>query len=409
MRSAAASEVVLHLGPSADAVGGIASVVAQIQDLDFRGRCDVVVLPDTATTSASESFFAKLERHLRQLMTLRRTVREHRVDIVHIHTCSGFSFFRSLVDVAVARIMRRHVVLHIHGATFDEFYARSSRLVRRLIGRGLRSVNAVVALSGAWRDKLLAMSPRARVCVIENAVQLQPREMHPVPGDDRGSRGCDGPCRFLLLARMDSWKGIDDLLEACARLHAERVSFMLTLAGPAGSAGNATSLPEKIRLLGLSACVEYVGEVRGEAKGHLLGRTDVYVQPSHNEGMPIAVLEAFASGLPVIATRVGAMPEIINSGCEGLLVRPRDPAQLAEAMALLARDSEMRGDMGVAAHRLAESRFSAARLRDDLTRLYDAVALRTWNQAASGESGYGRNQVRTTMIDSVATVRRQTT
>ena len=119
------------------------------------------------------------------------------------------------------------------------------------------------------------------------------------------------------------------MLDACAMLHRDEVWLELTLAGPPGSAGDDAALGRKIRTRGLNGVVRYVGTVRGAEKENLLRSADVYLQPSHNEGMPISLLEALAHGLPVIATRVGAVPEVLTHEREGLLIPPHRPDLLS--------------------------------------------------------------------------------
>ena len=119
--------------------------------------------------------------------------------------------------------------------------------------------------------------------------------------------------------------------------------------------------------------MRYAGSVHGADKSDLLRWADVYVQPSHHEGMPIAMLEALAYRLPIVATQVGAVPEVVADGVHGLLVPPHDPGQLAAAMGNVARDADRRRSFSSAAARLAASRFSSARFRDDLVKLYDVL------------------------------------
>lgn len=267
--------------------------------------------------------------------------------------------------MCIARRCGCRVVLHIHGAKFDEFYDREPAWRRRLIGWALTHADRVIALSVRWRDQLIAMAPRAKLVVIENAVEAPTM----VPKSHRPQ----SPCRFVLLARMDAWKGIDDLLDACAGLRDMQNAVEMTLAGPTGTAGDANVLNEKIRARGLTSFVRYVGELRGEAKANLLAEADAYVQPSHHEGMPIALLEALAWGLPVVATRVGGMPEVIEDGKNGLLVLPHHPELLGSAMRDLACDTALRSSMSKAARSLATARFSLDRFSRDLTALYDGL------------------------------------
>ena len=325
---------------------------------------------------------------MRHLKLLADTIRDKQVGIVHLHTCSGFSFFRSLADMSTARRAGCRVVLHIHGATFDEFFAGAGMLKRRLIRRALQRADRVIALSDWWQQKLLQMSPNAKITVVENAV--------PLPCSP-ASKQHDGPCRLLLLARMDAWKGIDDLLEACRRLHTGGVDFELVLAGPPGTAGDAAVLDKKICDSDLEGIVRYVGSVRGEEKTKLLEWADFYVQPSHHEGMPISLLEALSHGLPVVATRVGAVPEVVTNGREGLLVPPKEPAKLAGALQRVATDTSLRAAYSRFARALAKSRFSMDRLRSDLLALYDTVCVtqRSPERATSQAATAGQLRVST--------------
>ncbi|MEK7730445.1 MAG: glycosyltransferase family 4 protein, partial [Planctomycetota bacterium] len=102
---------------------------------------------------------------------------------------------------------------------------------------------------------------------------------------------------------------------------------------------------------------------------------DAYVQPSRHEGMPLSLLEALAYGLAVVATRVGAVPEVIDDRLHGLLVPPGDPGQLAHAMRELATDEELREAMSRAGRDLVRRRFNVARFRKDLVSLYDSLVL----------------------------------
>ena len=363
-REESPGSTIIMIGPSPTEFGGMASVVQQMLALDFGDKYHVEAFPVTISPGAWESPFGRVARHLHHLRRLQEAVRRTSAPIVHIHTCSGFSFFRSVVDMVIARRMGCRVVLHVHGAAFDEFHTGAGPLQRRLIAWSLSRADRVVALSETWRGKLREMAPAAQLVVIENAVAIPPA----VP-----LRSHDGPCRFLLLARMDEWKGIDDLLAACADLHAAGVVPELVLAGPPGTAGDATVIAHKIGACNLEKVVRYVGPVRGEEKASLLRRADVYVQPSHNEGMPISLLEALSYGLPVVATRVGAVAEVITAGVEGVLVPPRRPDLLAITMRDLAGDPARRETMSRAARLCASTRFGLGRLRDDLVSLYDGL------------------------------------
>jgi len=359
------SAPVLLLGPPRDAVGGMSSVMQQMASLDMGGRYRFQPFHATTAPPEREGIGSKTIRHIRHLGTLRTAIRNGGAAIAHIHTCSGVSFARSAADLIVARHAGCKTVLHIHGAKFDRFFGSLGPGRRSAVAGVMRLSDCVIALSAAWQEKLQAMAPGARIVVVENATAIP----HGV-----GSLRSDGPCRFLFLGRMDTWKGIDDLLDAAAILRHRHAPFQLTLAGPSGTAGDAHTIGDKIAARKLQSVVHYSGPVFGADKDRLLRDADVYVQPSHNEGMPISLLEALAHGLAVVATRVGAVPEVIEHGREGLLVDATRVTPLASAMDTLIRDSALRRTMSGAAKRLARRRFGLQRLQADLLALYDGLS-----------------------------------
>lgn len=359
---------VVVVGPDPTDIGGMAGVVGQMLALPFGETIRVRYFPLPPRGEKSESVFSRVRRHLRHLIRWRRELESNPVSIAHIHTCSGFSFWRSAMDAWVARRSGAKVVLHIHGARFDEFCRESGWVARRMMRRILTSADRVIVLSQHWKEVLLKTAPRAQLAVIPNAIEL--------PSRNRQKRR-EGRCRFMLLAKMDEWKGIDDLLLACGSLAHSDVPFELILAGPAGSAGDATVLNRKIADLALSDRIVYAGPVAGDQKEELLRWADVYVQPSHHEGLPLSVLEAMSFALPVITTTVGALPEVIEDGVHGRLVSPGRPDLLAKAMSDLANPPTLRAEMGARSRRRVEERFSLGRFRDDLAALYAGLVSRT--------------------------------
>ena len=172
---------------------------------------------------------------------------------------------------------------------------------------------------------------------------------------------------------MDRSKGVLDALAAAAALREQETPFRLTLVGPKGDVGDEESMARTIEALGLSDEVHYVGPVQGAAKNELLASANVFLHPSHFEGMPMSILEALAHGLPVIGSKVGGIPEVIEHGVHGLLVAPSEPVALADAITRLLRCRTTRNEMGMSARRLAKDRFGLDRLDRDLTELYDAL------------------------------------
>lgn len=168
--------------------------------------------------------------------------------------------------------------------------------------------------------------------------------------------------------RLVPMKGMEYLIRAMAILRAEFPELRLEIAG---TGSKRRALEEESRKLGLEGCVVFLGwrvdlaEVRSG--------WDVYVQPSVIEPMGLAVLEAMAAGLPVVATKVGGLPELVEEGRTGWLVSPRDPEALAGRIRTLLLDGETRRAMGAAGRARAETEFSPERMCAQVAEVYEEV------------------------------------
>ncbi len=124
---------------------------------------------------------------------------------------------------------------------------------------------------------------------------------------------------------------------------------------------------------GLTDRVVFAGWVDGDEKLSALSRADIFVLPSHTEGLPNAMLEAMAAGLPVVASRVGGVPEIVHERVTGYLADPGDEGSMTESLARLIEHPDLRAEMGAAARRHVERHYSVDRLPEMLERLYRSV------------------------------------
>jgi glycosyltransferase involved in cell wall biosynthesis len=120
--------------------------------------------------------------------------------------------------------------------------------------------------------------------------------------------------------------------------------------------------------------ITLAGWIDGEAKAKLLAESDIYVLPSHNEGLPMSVLEAMAMHQPVVTTRVGGIPELVSDGVDGLLIDASDQDALANALSTLLGDAALRGRLGQAARDRIEARYSDRVILPMLHTIYGATA-----------------------------------
>jgi glycosyltransferase involved in cell wall biosynthesis len=262
------------------------------------------------------------------------------VDLLHIQLSWRGSVYRKLVLAAAARYWAIPYVVHLHAGQFDGFWAGCGSFLRRKID--LLLVNSVTVIVLGNRGRLLVAgrlpSVQHKLEILPNASALPP-PLSKV--DPRGSK-----IAISFLGRLEPEKGVPQLIEALGKL-AHRRDWSATIAGD----GDVTFSRSYIRRLGIADRVDIPGWLDAPATAALLQRTDIFVLASFIENLPMGIIEAFAYGLAVIATPVGAVPEVVSHDHNGLLVPVGDIDALASALTRLLDDEELRLRLGEAARR----------------------------------------------------------
>ena len=326
---------IVMIGSSRATHGGISTMVNVYFASGLFDRWDAEYLE----THCDGSKLAKAWQAAKSWLAFMGRLATGSVALLHVHIASDASFWRKSLFILPAHALGVPYLLHHHGGDFPRFYAeRCGPRVQRFLRFLYREAQAVIALSDEWRAAIAGVIPEARTVVVPNPVEI-PAHAAALDGE-----------RVLYLGVLKEAKGVYELLEAWRSVTAGHPRARLTLAG--------SGEIDRVRRAADDS-VETPGWTSGAAKAALLDSASVFVLPSHFEALPMAVLEAMAAGLPVVATRVGGIPDVIVDGCEGILVEPRDPAALARAIEGLLSDPARRAAMGAAARRRAQETFSA--------------------------------------------------
>jgi glycosyltransferase involved in cell wall biosynthesis len=314
-----------------------------------------------------------LRLFMRNAVGIARAARRERPALVHVHTSRHWALMKDIVLAGLARLTRRcKLVGHIHSASYEGLLIGGGRRGRALQLRLLLAVfDRVVLMSETIKREMLAqLEPRdqkrfeSAARVVYNFVEM------PRLGSD--PRRHDGVVTFLFLGNVGPKKGIFDLITAAERLGSNRHNaFRLIVAGPCDSPAVGAELRRLIQQTELSECIELTGPVAGQKKDALFRRAHVFVLPSYAEGLPIAMLEAMSYGLPVVATRVGGIPEVLREA--GILVEPGDVEGLCTAMRRMCSSGEMREGMGRCGRESVERAHTPARFMTELQALYDEM------------------------------------
>lgn len=199
-----------------------------------------------------------------------------------------------------------------------------------------------------------------------------------------------GPLRLFSCSRLDPGKAPDDLLRAVALLKEQGVDVHLRIAGEE-DAGRTVFKPELEALvasLGISDRVELLGARSEQQVREELERAHIYALASLDEALGVATMEAMAMGVPAIATRVGGVPELLESGTHGILVEPRRPEQLADAVLRIARDPALAESFSRAGRQRVSEHFDTRKSASTLLSMFRET-LESVPAAASGVAGAG--------------------
>jgi glycosyltransferase involved in cell wall biosynthesis len=324
---------------------------------------DVVTLPGLQREISPLHDAVAIGRLVREI----RRVRPH---ILHTHTAKAGTVGRlaallagSAAPPIVVHTFHGHVLRGYFGPLKTRAFLETERLLARRTTR-------LVAVGPEVRDELVALgvAPTERFSVIRLGIDLRGRVL---PGDaereaQRRALGLP-PDRFVVgwIGRMTPIKRIRDVLDAFAGLRRRGVDASLLLVGDGPDRAEAE---RRARELGIAAGTIFAGYQRDVAPYY--GVLDALLLPSANEGTPVVAMEALAARKPVVATRVGSVPDVVSDGEDGFLVPVGDVEQLASSLERLARDNELRTRFGDTGRARVLDRYDVGRLVDDTDRLY---------------------------------------
>ena len=301
--------------------GGIASVLRYYEPY-FDG---FQFIPSSRYTT----FWSKLKYDLLSLCRLGwKLLWDRKIRIVHIHTASGGSFRNHMYYARLAKLMGRKVVLHCHAGGFHIWYEKISPRMRERVNHTLSEIDRLIVLSQSWKELFTSLGVDPDKIVVLN--NITPDHGGVVP-----KRADKEPVRLLFLGEILERKGIFELLSAMKSLSIKFPGkFFLDIGGHK----NEQELKKRISKLGLADSVCFHGFVSGDKKNQLLQDAHVFILPSWNEGLPIAILEAMSYGCAIISTPVGGIPEVVKGN--GILVEPGNVEEIASAISRMADDAE---------------------------------------------------------------------
>jgi glycosyltransferase involved in cell wall biosynthesis len=338
----------LFVSPLPPPTGGISNWMVAVRDSALADAFEIRVVnssPSAAEVAATSRLRAsRIGDAVRILAQLALELARFRPDVVHVNTSYFWAFLRDGLAIRMARLAGARTVLHLRGGDFPEWAERAGAAWRSFIAATLRKTDLVIALTEHTRRWLERGDVGERVRQLPNFVRLDA-----IAPPDRSARS-GRPVEVLFVGWLLEAKGVRELLAAARALPAAR----FTLVGPESPPFRA-SVDAELRALGER--VRLLPTAPREEIFRLYREADVFVLPTWREGFPNVVVEAMAAALPVVATPVGAIGEIVEDGRTGILVPVRDAAALEAALRRLIDDPALRAAMGAAGRARAEAEY----------------------------------------------------
>jgi glycosyltransferase involved in cell wall biosynthesis len=288
-------------------------------------------------------------------------LKRNRIQIVH-----SYGFYSNVFAVPSARLGGVPVVISSIRDTGDPLTSLQRRVQKVICALA----DHVLANSNAVRGRLLEEGYRpGKIGVIRNGIIIPAQSGDGVRGLIRREFGLPENARLIaVVSRLNPLKGIEYFLEAAALLAARFEDVFFPIVGDAVDPAYMAALKDHAAGLGLGRRVLFTG-FRLDI-GSILPDLLISVLPSLSEGLSNVLLESMAAGVPVVATKVGGNPEVVEEGVTGLLVPPRDPAALADAVGTLLENPGLASRFGTSGRRRVEVHFSLDRMVQDTQRLY---------------------------------------
>ena len=347
---------VVIVAPGPESEGGIRSVIERIYPrlAEREGFAVTWLASQRAGSSVVKLlFFVKA--------VLQGLYRIPRADVVHLHGSVSLSLLRKSVFIWLASLFGCRIVYHFHApqTVFEEFFATPG-LKRRYALATLRRCDAIAVLSDSWERTVRAVLPDATIVVIYNPVM----DAQPVTVEPEAGR-----LDVLYLAHLIRRKGFDDLIRAFQRVVNEVPGARLVFCG----SGETETAHELGKELGIIDNLVFRGWIAETEIANQLSLATVFCLPSYDEGLPMGILEAMSSGVAIVTTPVGGVPDVLTHEVNALLFEPGDIDSLGEQLVRLLTDDELRSRLSARA--LEDSvAFRPAKIAGEWAAMYRSLA-----------------------------------
>lgn len=275
----------------------------------------------------------------------------------------GVAFLRDFCFVIVIKLLKVKIVYHLRGKGIKE--QAKIKWKRSLYKYAFRNSD-IICLSDLLTYDIVKVF-NGTIHIVANGIPDIDHKLLVMSQENKNEE-----INTLFFSNLIMSKGILDFIDSLELLAEKGTKFQATIIGAAGTLSS-NDLQKIIHNKNLDSKVTYVGPKYGSEKHHILAQSDVMVFPTKNDAFPGVVIEAMQFGLPVISTKEGAIPEIIDDGVTGYLVEKDSPEQIVEKLEILIKDVALRKSMGLAGRAKYEKKFKFQTFEDNMLKVFNTV------------------------------------
>ncbi len=359
------------VGPVPPPYGGIASLMDDIIHSELSTEYSFEVFERSAGFPAdAQGFWRRNIFRLRRFANFFRKVISGRFSFVHIHSADP-AFLGTTILMLLARAAGVKILLHMQGTDWDSFYP-DAPWYRRLYTRfGLYLPHTILVLYSLWCDNIKNLGTPARVLILRNLIHSVAPPLHDEVEFTRKSLHLMPDDFVVVTVGTVGWrKGSFEILKAVPQVVSKEPSVRFVMVGGEEKPGEWDELTQIVSRDHLEPWVRMTGEVVREKIPLYLALADVFLLPSFIEGMPVAIIEAMRSGLPVIATRVNAIPDMMEHEISGILINPGNSDEIAGAVLELKTNPMLRDKIALGARSSFNEKFEFSRGLENLRTFY---------------------------------------
>ena len=344
---------VLMVGSETTVKGGMTTVVNSFLNHKFTD-CEITYIP----THFNCGVIKNISKFFLNYLNLKKAIKEN--EIIHMHMSERGSCIRKYIIFKIAKKSNKKVILHTHGAEFKEYYSNLSDGMKKRVRELLLGCDKVLTLGKNWNEYFVNLDRNIECAILNNSVEI--------PVDKASIK--DTEFNILFLAIIDKRKGIYDLIEAASKLLKtyegnKKINFII-----AGVGKEEVMIKKLVKQYGLEKNFKFLGWINSEQKKEILKNSQLFVLPSYNEGLPVAILEAISYGIPVVSTNVGSINEAVINDFNGYLIKPGDIDDLTLKIKNIIEHPKKWNIFSNNSRLLCEQEFNSKKYFKNIERLY---------------------------------------